>query len=89
MRIRGKSNIEKEDILFYNCVASVAKDVSKRIADELTPTFIIDEAIAYFQDKEEFEICQVIKNFYDDNPTFFIATSRSEWFGTMRSIEKK
>jgi len=89
MRIRGKSNIKKEDILFYNCVASVAKDISKRIANELTPTFIVDEAISYFQDKEEFEICQIIKKFYDDNPTFFIVVSRAEWFGTMRSIEKK
>ncbi len=56
MRIRGKSDIEAEDILFYNCVASVAKDTSKRIADELTPTFIVEEAMAYFSDREEFEI---------------------------------
>lgn len=89
MRIRGKSNIKKEDILFYNCVASVAGDIGKRVADELTPTFIVDEAIAYFHDKEEYEVCQLIKNFYDNNPSFFVDISRAEWFGTMRSIEKK
>ena len=65
MRVRGKSNIEAEDILFYNCVASVARDVSKRIADELTPTFIVDEAMSYFSDKEDYEVCQTIKKFYD------------------------
>ncbi len=88
MRIRGKSDIEAEDILFYNCVASVAKDTSKRIADELTPTFIVEEAMAYFSDREEFEICQTIKTFYDNNPTFFIDISRAEWFGTMATIKK-
>lgn len=88
MRIRGKSNIEAEDVLFYNCVASVARDSSKRIADELTPTFIVQEAILYFSDREEYEISQIIKNFYDKNPTFFIDISRAEWFGTI-SIRKK
>lgn len=83
MRIRGKSNIEAEDILFYNCVASVARDISKRVADELTPTFIVDEAMLYFSDKEEYEVCQTIKKFYDENPSFFIDISRAEWFGTM------
>ena len=88
MRIRGNSNIKPVDIKFYNCVVSVAEDITKRIADELSPTFIIDEAMSYFSDKEEFEKCQLIKNFYDENPTFFISVSRAEWFGTMRSIER-
>ena len=81
MRIRGKSNIEAEDILFYNCVASVAMDISKRIADELTPSFIIEEAMDYFSDREEYEVCQMIKKFYEENPAFFINISRAEWFG--------
>lgn len=89
MRIRGKSNIEKEDILFYNCVASVAGDLSKRIADELTPTFIVDEALAYFHDKEEFEVCQTIKKFYDNNPAFFIDITRVEWFGVIVAFKNK
>jgi hypothetical protein len=88
MRIRGKSDIEAEDILFYHCVASVAKDVSKRIADELTPTFIVEEAISYFSDREEYETCHMIKSFYDNNPAFFIDISRAEWFGTMSPIKK-
>jgi len=89
MRLRGKSNIEAEDILFYNCVASVARDVSKRIADELTPSFIVHEAMSYFSDREEFEICQIIKKFYDENPSFFIDVSRAEWFGTIIINKKK
>ena len=89
MRIRGKSNIKAEDILCYNCVASVASDISKRVADELTPTFIVHEAISYFSDREEFEICQIIKKFYEDNPSFFIDISRAEWFGTIVVNKKK
>lgn len=89
MRIKGKSDIKKEDVLFYNFVASVASDLSKRIADELTPTFIVDEAIVYFDDREEYEICLIIKNFYDNNPSFFIDSSRSEWFGTANFFKKK
>ncbi len=80
MRIRGKSNIGAEDILYYNCVASVAMGDSKRIADELTPTFIIEEAVIYFSNKEEFETCHKIKVFYDCNPSFFMQISRNEWF---------
>lgn len=88
MRIRGKFNIEPQDILFYNCVASVARDVSKRIADELTPTFIVEEAMVYFSDKEEYEVSHIIKKFYDENPSFFLAVSRAEWFGNMTVIRK-
>jgi len=89
MRIRGKENIEAEDVLFYHCVASVAQGDSKRIADELTPTFIVEEALTYFSDLEEYEICQDIKTFYEDNPAFFMDISRAEWFGTMKQIQKK
>jgi len=89
MRIRGKSNIKPEDVLFYKSVAKVAKDISKRIANELTPTFIVEESLNYFSDKEDFEICQQIKKFFDDNPSFFLDISRAEWFGTMRTLERK
>lgn len=88
MRLRGKANIEAEDVLFYHCVASVAKDVSKRVADELTPTFIVEESLTYFSDLEEYEICKQIKEFYDNNPSFFLTISRAEWFGTSSIIKK-
>lgn len=87
MRIKGKSNIEPIDIEYYKCVATVSGDISKRISNELTPTFIVDEAIAYFHDKEEYELCQQIKVFYDDNPTFFLKISRAEWFGTVTAVK--
>lgn len=88
MRIKGKSDIEAEDILFYNCVASVAMDSSKRIADELTPTFIVEEAINYFSDIEQYEVCRIIKEFYDSNPSFLVVISRAEWFGSCETIKK-
>jgi hypothetical protein len=71
MRIKGKSIIEPVDIEYYKSVAMVASDVSKRISNELTPDFIVEEAISYFSDIDEFEICQKIKTFYDSNPSFF------------------
>ena len=88
MRIRGKSNIEPADIEYYKSVALVASDSSKRIANELTPNFIVEEAIAYFCDNDEFEICQQIKSFYDNNPSFFLNISRAEFFGTMKNIKR-
>lgn len=88
MRIRGKLNIKPEDIMHYNGVVKAAKDITKRIANELIPTFIVQESLMYFSDKEEFEKCSLIKNFLEGNPTFFIDISRIEWFGTMRSIER-
>lgn len=88
MRIKGKSNIEAKDVLYYKCVAAVAGDISKRIADELTPTFIVEEAIDYFSSLEEYEICKLIKNFYDSNPSFFLDISRDEWFGESGVLEE-
>lgn len=87
MKIRGKANIEDKDVLYYKCVAAVASDISKRIADELTPTFIVHEAIDYFSSLEEYEVCKSIKNFFDSNPAFFIDISRAEWFGEMSILE--
>jgi len=80
MNLRDELNIGPENILFYNCVASVAMDISKRIANELTPSFIIHEAIEYFSEIEEYEICIKIKSFYENNPSFFIETTRCDWF---------
>lgn len=80
MELGGELNINPENILFYNCVASVAMDISKRISDELTPSFIVHEAIQYFSDLEEYETCSVIKKFYENNPNFFMEVSREEWF---------
>jgi len=88
MRIKGKSNIEPADIENYKNVAIVAADISRRIANELTPTFIVEEAIAYFSDRDEFETCHQIKSFYDSNPSFFLNISRAEWFGTIRTLRK-
>ena len=39
MRIRGNSNVLDVDIEYYKSIASVAKGATKRVANELTPTF--------------------------------------------------
>lgn len=88
MRIRGKLNIKPEDEMFYNGVLRAAEDITKRIEGEKIPSFIVEEAILYFSDKEEYEICHKIKNFYEYNPAFFIDVTRASWFGTMRVREK-
>jgi len=89
MRIRGKLNIKPEDIMHYNGVVRAAKDISKRIANELMPTFIIEESIMYFSDREEYEKCSIIKKFFEENPMFFVDITRVEWFGVSDSIIKK
>ena len=88
MRIRGKLNIKPEDVMYYNGLVKAARDITKRIANELIPSFIVQESLIYFSDKEEFEKCQLIKKFFEGNPLFFVDISRAEWFGTMRSIER-
>lgn len=88
MRIRGNSSVLDVDIRYYECIANVARDITKRVANELTPTFIVTEAIAYYQDREDYEVCKIIKDFYDNNPSFFLNTTRAEWFGTLNIVKK-
>ncbi len=81
MKLRGKTNIEKVDIIMYQGIHALANNKIKKIDEELIPTFIIEEALSYFCDIEKYEVCQTIKVFFQNNPTYTVISSRDEWFG--------
>lgn len=81
MNIKDKIHPEKVDILMYYGLRDLADNKKQKIAEELIPTFIIEEALIYFCDLEKYEICQKIKTFFQKNSTFIIKSSREEWFG--------
>lgn len=81
MKIKGKLYIENLDIQMYKGIADLAENKIQKIDEELIPSFIIDEALAYFCKSESYEICQNIKVFFTTNLKYTIKTSRAEWFG--------
>lgn len=87
MKLKGKIHVEKVDILMYHGIHDLASNKMKKVDEELIPTFIIEEALVYFCDLEKYEFCQKIKEFFKNNPTFVIESSREDWFGI--NIKKK
>jgi hypothetical protein len=81
MKIRGKLHIESVDVQMYEGIADLANKKKKRIEEELIPTFIIEEALNYFSDLEQYEICQKIKIFFFKNSKYTINITRAEWYG--------
>lgn len=80
MKLRGKEHIEKLDVMMYQGIYALSSNQIKKIDEELIPTFIIEEALVYFCDLEKYEICQSIKKFFQQHPTYVIESSREEWF---------
>lgn len=81
MKIRGKLNIENLDVQMYNGIADLAYKKKEKIEEELISTFIIEEAISYYCQMENYEVCQKIKVFFSKNSKYTIKTTRAEWFG--------
>ena len=81
MKIRGKLHIENLDVQMYEGIAELADKKKKRIAEELIPTFIIEEALSYYSELEKYEVCQKIKIFFSKNSKYTIKITRAEWFG--------
>lgn len=81
MELRGKEHIEKMDVLMYKGIYALANNEIQKVDEELIPTFIIEEALAYFSGQEKYEMCQSIQSFFMAHPTFTIKSSREEWFG--------
>jgi len=81
MKIKGKENIEKVDVLLYNGIYNLADNKIKKIDEELIPTFIIEESLDYFSELEKYEICQKIKTFFKEHSSYVISSSREEWYG--------
>jgi len=87
MKIKGKENIEKSDILMYNGIYNLADNKIKKIDEELIPTFIIEESLNYFCELEKYEVCQKIKSFFKEHTSYVVQSSRAEWYGI--SIDKR
>ena len=81
MKIKGKENIEKSDILMYNGIYNLADNKIQKVDEELIPTFIIEESLNYFCELEKYEVCQKIKSFFKEHTTYIVQSSREEWYG--------
>ena len=46
---------------------------------KLIPAFVIKESLRYFARLEQFEKCQLIKEFADNNPRRITKLTRDEW----------
>lgn len=67
--------------MMYHGIHDLAISKIQKVDEELIPTFIIQEALDYFCELEKYEWCQNIKQFFQNNPTFTIQSSRAEWYG--------
>ena len=89
MKLKEKENIEKIDIVMYNGLHAMANNKTKKLDEELIPTFIIDESLAYFCENEKYEKCQKIKVFFQNNPSCIVPSTRDEWFGVEQKKKQK
>ena len=48
----------------YNGIADLAFNKKEKIDEELIPSFIIEEALYYYSQLENYEVCQKIKIFF-------------------------
>jgi len=67
----------------YKGIADLAQRKIKKIDEELIPSFIIEEAMSYYKDLENYELCQKIKYFFSTNPKYTVKATRAEWFGVV------
>jgi len=81
MKLKGKANIEKVDVMMYQGIAALATDKLKKLDEELIPSFIIDESLSYFCELEKYEICSKIQTFFNLHNTYVVVSSRAEWYG--------
>ena len=88
MKLKGKLNIEQLDVKMYQGIADLATNKMRKVDEELIPTFIIEEALNYYCEREKYEICHKIKTFFKAHTNFIVQTSRADWFG-LKLIKQK
>lgn len=69
---------EKEIIKFYALFVYASKK-SRELEKVKTPSFLIDHALAYFSEIEEYDKAAAIKNYFDKNETRIIDFSEEDW----------
>lgn len=89
MILRGDIFVEDLDILMYKGVYDIASGIITKIEEELIPSFIVEESLLFFEEKEEYEKCLEIKEFFDDNKEFLLDITREKWFGLEEKDKNK
>jgi len=69
---------EKEIVKFYALFVYASKK-SVELEKFKTPSFMIDNALEYFSDIEEYDKAASIKNYFDKNETRIIDFTEEEW----------
>lgn len=79
--LKGKSNIDRVDLMMYQGIVDLAENKMQKIDEELIPSFIVKETLDHFSSLEKYELCKKIKAFFEINKEFIIESTRAEWFG--------
>lgn len=69
---------EKEIIKFY-ALFVYTSNKSIELEKVKTPSFLIDNALRYFSEIEEYDKAAVIKNYFNKNETRVIDFSEEDW----------
>lgn len=69
---------EKEEVKFY-ALYVYAKNKSSMLEKHKTPTFLLEQALQYFSEIEEFDKAAVVKQYFDKNETRLIEFTKEEW----------
>lgn len=80
MNIKGNI-VDISDIKMYQGIAAIAcRKFNKKDIRQI-PTFIVDEAIAYYCSLEKYEVCNSIKRYFDKYTIQLVSSTREEWYG--------
>lgn len=66
------------DVKMYNLLYDAVLKAPYTLG-KVVPTFIINEAIYFFQCREEYEKCHVLKTFFDQHPERRVSFSRRDY----------
>ena len=69
---------EKEIVKFYALFVYASKK-SIELEKFKTPSFMVEHALEYFSDIEEYDKAASIKNYFDKNETRIINFTEEEW----------
>lgn len=77
--IRDRIHLRAKDFInLYERIAISLKEAPHKICKSI-PLFMIRESLSYFGRLEEFEKCQLIKEFADNNPRRITKITKDEW----------
>lgn len=75
--MKAKPNITEVDIQVYYLLYETIVLAPYNLED--VPTFVINETIWFFENREEYEKCDDIKTFFDEHPQLMVTCSRKDY----------